>query len=121
MKIILSRTAPTTALIARARTVSGGRAWQKTLQATVALVTALCFALLLGTAATHHHKNPLAEHDCALCSAVTDTLAELTVPTAVVHASDQLAYFLQPSAQDHVNPARLILTPPSRGPPYASR
>jgi hypothetical protein len=86
----------------------------------LALFAALSFVLLVSTAATHQHKSALSAHDCALCSAVADKIADTPAPPAVVLVLQLQPYRLLSLAAyvaAYVSPE---LLPPSCGPPHAS-
>lgn len=110
----------TVALINRGRLSPFDPSLRRSWQSLVALFTAWTFLLLLGTASTHHHKSSLAEHDCAVCSAVFDKVADLAVAATLVAAIDVIAYHVLPVAALRQSPQEPILFSLSRGPPRAS-
>jgi hypothetical protein len=78
------------------------------------------FAALSSTAATHRHTTALSAHDCVLCSAVADKIADTPVPPAVVlvfRPQPYLLVSLVAYVAAYVSPE---LLPPSCGPPQAS-
>lgn len=85
----------------------------------IALFAGLCFVLLVATAATHAHTTALSAHDCALCSAVADKVADTPAPPAAAQVLQVQPYAPFIEAQPliaYVSPKRL---PPSCGPPPA--
>jgi hypothetical protein len=89
-------------------------------QLCVALFAALSFVLLVSTAATHQHKSALSAHDCALCSAVADKIADTPAPPAVVLVLQLQPYLLLSLAAYVATYVSPELLPPSCGPPHAS-
>ena len=89
-------------------------------QYVVALFAVFSFALLLATAATHRHQSVLAEHECAICSAVADRIANLPFAPPTVLPVEVVAYFVLPVATPSVCHTRPVFLPPGRGPPCTS-
>ncbi|MFZ6689822.1 hypothetical protein ACO0K0_18965 [Undibacterium sp. SXout11W] len=89
------------------------RGWK----AGVALLTALSFALLISTAATHHHANSIEDQACSLCSAISDKLDHVTPTTQVPLTLQLFAYTLQAGDAYLSDFAAPSLLPPSCGPP----
>ncbi|MFZ6864638.1 hypothetical protein ACO0K7_18600 [Undibacterium sp. Ji67W] len=89
------------------------RGWK----AGVALLTALSFALLISTAATHHHANSIEDQACSLCSAISDKLDHVTPVGQALHTVQLFAYTLQVSNAYLPDFSAPSLLPPSCGPP----
>lgn len=85
----------------------------------VALVTALTFAFLITTSASHYHKTAQAAHDCVVCGAVVDKVTDVPAPLAHVHRIDLASYHILLVPTQTVVHASPILLPPSCGPPHA--
>jgi hypothetical protein len=109
-----SSTRSSSHLAARPSAVRSG--WQLC----VALFAALSFVLLISTAATHRHTSALSAHDCALCSAVADKIADTPAPPAVVLVLQLQPYLLVSLAAYVATYVSPKLLPPSCGPPHAS-
>jgi hypothetical protein len=88
-------------------------------QLCVAVFAALSFAFLVSTAATHRHTSALAAHDCVLCSAVADKIADTPAPPAVVLVLQLQPYLLLSLAAYVATYVSPELLPPSCGPPHA--
>jgi hypothetical protein len=86
----------------------------------VALFTALTFVLVVATSGSHVHESARAAHDCALCSAVVDALADIPPAPVVVHDLTLASYHIVTVAPLEVAYASPLLLPPSCGPPHAS-
>ncbi len=86
----------------------------------VALLTTLSFVMLMAASSSHEHRDIKAEHDCVLCSAVLDQVADLAVPPALLPQALALSYILFVPAVPLASRAVPSLLPPSRGPPRAS-
>jgi hypothetical protein len=83
----------------------------------VACFAALAFLLLSSTAATHRHASLAASHDCVLCTAVADKLADSPAPpspVAVLQLQLYLVVFVAAYVAVFVSPR---LRPPACGPP----
>jgi len=81
------------------------------------LFTAISFALLITTAATHHHATAVDDQDCAVCSVVTHKisgtpLVALTHLVVILLSYAPFLFALPASA-----PVSFRLLPPSCGPP----
>ncbi len=82
-----------------------------------ALCMALAFALLLMTAASHHHKDSQESRACAVCGAIIDKLAgHPSTPTAVF-VPVLLLYRVEIAPQYHFIVSLRRILPPSCGPP----
>jgi hypothetical protein len=86
----------------------------------LAWFTALAFVLMVAGAASHTHDSTLAAHDCALCSAVVDKIADVPVPPVLVRHCELQSYRILASSAAPVAYATPNLLPPSCGPPHAS-
>ena len=88
-----------------------GRAWRW-----LAVVVALAFALLVSTAATHHH--PAGEdRDCAICAAVVHAVSDKVAPVAVPIASYVLLYAVERTPTVPLHHAAAVPFPCICGPP----
>lgn len=86
----------------------------------VAWLTTLAFVLLVAGAASHIHESALAAHDCALCSAVVDKIADVPAPPVLVSHFELQSYRILVGSATPVAYATPNLLPPSCGPPHAS-
>lgn len=85
-----------------------------------AILVALSFALLVSTAATHHHASAAAAHDCVVCSAVADKVADVPPAPMLAEALAFQAYFLPSAVPPYVSwYAAPELLPPGCGPPVS--
>jgi hypothetical protein len=82
-----------------------------------ALFAALSFFLLVSTAATHTHASALSAHDCALCTAVADKVADTPAPPALVHVLQLQPYLLFCIVAYVAAYVSRKLLPAGRGPP----
>lgn len=83
----------------------------------VVFFSALCFVLLVSTAATHHHDSAVEGASCVLCSVAAEPMADVPPPPAPIEQVVTLSYVLvseQPIEAPHSFTAVL---PPSCGPP----
>jgi hypothetical protein len=86
----------------------------------VVLLSIFSLVWLLASAATHHHKTALAEHDCVVCSAASVSIAVDNPPVVVAAPVDFLVYFFTPVHVSDTFVATVLNLPPSRGPPVTS-
>ncbi|MDP9108648.1 MAG: hypothetical protein M3N23_06230 [Pseudomonadota bacterium] len=96
------------------------RAVRRHWRAALAWLTMLSFVLMLGTAAAHHHRSTLEAHDCAVCSAVSDRVADLITPVALTTPVDVLVYCVAVVIILRSVPVAPRLLPRSRAPPAPS-
>lgn len=82
----------------------------------LAVVVALAFALLVSTAATHHHPAGQ-DRDCAICAAVVHAVSDTVLPVAVPVASYLLLYALERTAPAPLHHAVQVPFPCICGPP----
>jgi hypothetical protein len=86
-------------------------------RACVALVTAIAFALLVATAATHHHATALEDQGCSLCSVVGHKLSGTPSAQAIERIAVLLPYRILTLGVIETPPASPLHLPPSCGPP----
>ncbi|MBV8666893.1 MAG: hypothetical protein JO269_10465 [Burkholderiaceae bacterium] len=101
------------ASVPRARAAAPWRVW-------TALLTAITFAVLVATAATHHHASVVEDQDCAVCGVVTHKLAD---PPPVVLLRPVLilvSYLPYLAVVPLVRFSSPLLLPPACGPPTLS-
>jgi len=97
-------------LMQRTRVVARWRVW-------AALLTLVTFAVLVSTAAMHHHATVVDDQDCAICSIVTHKTSDLpptTLPALVLILLSFAPFLLVKPGVAHVSS---ILFPPACGPP----
>lgn len=91
--------------------------WRTPWRALAALCTALVFALVVATAASHHHKDSLESRACVVCGIHADKLASLPRPPTPSVALLLLPYRIT-AVTRHVCLYRAPrMLPPGRGPP----
>ena len=83
----------------------------------VVLFTALSFVLMLASASSHVHDSTDAVHDCVVCSAVVDQLAEAPAAAPLVVDVQYQPYHIAPAPVGGGAPSIDALRPPSCGPP----
>src|SRR5471030_669549 len=72
-----------------------------------ALLTAITFAVLVSTAAMHHHASVADDQDCAICSVVTHKLTDVPLvkmPRLVLVLVSYAPYLLATPAVAHASP-----------------
>lgn len=79
-------------------------------------VLALAFALLVATAATHHHPVGKVD-DCAICAAVVHAVSDTVAPVAVPIASYVLLYAIERTLAAPPHHAAAVPFPCICGPP----
>lgn len=82
----------------------------------LAVVVALAFALLVSTAATHHHPAGQ-DRDCAICAAVVHAVSDTVAPVAVPIASYVLLYAVERTPTAPLHYAASVPFPCICGPP----
>lgn len=82
----------------------------------LAVLVALAFALLVSTAATHHHPAG-EEYDCAICAAVVHAVSDTVLPIAVPVAVYVLLYALEQTPTASLHQAEAVPFPCICGPP----
>ncbi|TAM49085.1 MAG: hypothetical protein EPN61_02995 [Burkholderiaceae bacterium] len=82
----------------------------------LAVLVALAFALLVSTAATHHHPAG-EEYDCAICAAVVHAVSDTVFPVAVPVAVYVLLYALERTPAPPLHCAAAVPFPCICGPP----
>jgi hypothetical protein len=82
----------------------------------LAVVVALAFALLVSTAATHHHPAGQ-DRDCAICAAVVHAVSDTVLPVAVPVACYVLLYALERTPTASLRHAVQVPFPCICGPP----
>jgi len=82
----------------------------------LAVVVALAFALLVSTAATHHHPSG-EEYDCAICAAVVHAVSDTVLPVAVPVPSYVLLYAFERTPTASLHHAEAVPFPCICGPP----
>jgi len=94
--------------------------WRSAWRWCVVLLTALSFTLVVASSSTHIHKSTASAHDCALCSAVVDKLADVPPSPGLVHQVQFFSYLVvvTPACGNGHSISRFL--PPGRGPPSTS-
>ncbi|HZV65109.1 MAG TPA: hypothetical protein VFG03_09425 [Telluria sp.] len=93
------------------------RLWRRRRRAAVALCTALIFASVAGTAASHQHHGYLERQACAACVMLAGLADAPPAPSLALVLLPQLPYRLETAACYACLYAAPPLLPPSCGPP----
>ena len=99
----------------RSRSLAGAR-WRMM----TAFLTALTFAMLLVTAASHHHATTLEDRDCSVCSTVVHQVSGTAAAPVIGQVVSALLYKIHIATSHHAAYASSSLLPPSCGPPQLS-
>lgn len=91
--------------------------WRSAWRWCVVLVSVLSLVLMLASAGSHVHDSAVAVHDCVVCSAVVDQLAEAPAAMLLVVDVQYRPYYLAPAPVGSCAPSIDALPPPSCGPP----
>jgi hypothetical protein len=99
----------------RSRSLAGAR-WRMT----TAFLTALTFAMLLVTAASHHHATSLEDRDCSVCSTAVHQVPGAPATPVIGQVVSALLYKIDVATSHNAAYASSSLLPPSCGPPQLS-